>query len=98
MNKTYWFKWGTTFFIISVLLMISDFICNGSGTGGFGNFECMIFYIPLVIPISPFGTLFDSLRLEEPLETYVAMAIGVVLWTMIGMILGWIHGKAIKYK
>ena len=91
-KKRYWLEWGKIFFSLSVLLFLINLGC-GTGKGGFENFGCMVFYIPMVIPISPFGSLFDSLRLEEPLETYVAMVVGVILWTILGLILGWIYGK-----
>lgn len=93
MQKRYWLKWGISFFVVTMLLFIINFACYGNGSGGLENLKCVIFYLPLVIPIFPFGSWFDSLQLNEPTETYVALAAGVILWTIIGMFFGYIYGK-----
>ena len=95
--KKHWLRWGAIFFAVSIVVSIINLNCYGNGSGGLENLKCMFFYLPLVIPIFLFGPLFDSLQLNESTETYVAMAFGVILWTIIGMVLGWIYGK-IKNK
>ena len=89
-----WVKGGIILFCLSSILGILDFSCLIHKSG----FECIPFEIPTLIT-SPFRGIFLSITYHTTsnslvqLSQFLVILTSVLLWTIVGAVVGWIVGK-----
>lgn len=97
MKKNYILRSALVFLILSSFIGISAISCLMiyGGKGFMSGLECVPLGVIDTVILFPFRTLVDKILNNVYGLTYsiVTIAISIILWTIVGIILGWIYGK-----
>jgi small-conductance mechanosensitive channel len=95
-TKKYWLRVGILFFALAGILSLIGVNC-GALRSGFENLGCTLYIIPVDLPlfiiIMPLLFLFGSDSSSIEFQNITFTIFGIIAWTVIGMIIGWLYGK-----
>ncbi len=99
-TKKYWLRGGISLFVLTSILGLLNYRCFTYNLG-LSSFKCIPFELQNIVA-RPFQGLiisqnFPISNAEIVLVQTLIVILSIILWTFIGMFIGWIYGK-IKNK